>query len=167
MRTITRTAAALAVAAGVALAPAGIANAAPAGTPAPTACSPENVHSTIQQGDSSAGHRHYMVVMTADPGTTPCRLNGWPTTVGASLDGVPRDVPYPGHNDHQASPVVFGPGLPAQFDVQVANTGGPVPADTLEFTASEDYTSIPGRFVATGAFDLGGDIQVSSIHSSS
>lgn len=163
-RTVARTAAATAAAlatAGAVLVPAGVASAAPA--PAPTACAPENVHSTVRPADSSAGHRHYTVVMTADPGTAPCALNGWPHLVGASLGGAPRAFPHAGTYGRHAAPVPFGPGSPAQFDIRVANSAGPAWADTVEFTASGTYEQIPGRFVATGRFGVDADIAVGPV----
>ncbi|WP_145982703.1 MULTISPECIES: hypothetical protein [unclassified Pseudonocardia] len=166
MRTITRTAAALAVTAGLALAPAGVANAAAATTPpppAPTACAPENVQATVRPGVSTGGFSSYTVRLVADPGTAPCRVNGWPHLVAASLAGVPQELPYAGPADGAASPVDFGPGTPVQFDVRVE---GPalVPADTVEFTASEALEPIPGRFVATGRIGIGERMGVTSFY---
>ncbi|ANY06027.1 hypothetical protein [Pseudonocardia sp. HH130630-07] len=169
MRTITRTVVTLAAAATVALAPLGVANAAtPAGPPpAPTACAPENVRTTVTPGVSPGEYTSYTFRMTAAPGTAPCALNGWPHPVTASHQGVPVEVPYAGPADGSASPVEFGPGSPVAFDVRVEQSAEPlVAADTVEFTASSTLEQIPGRFVATGDFAVGENMSVTAVYAS-
>jgi hypothetical protein len=168
MRTITRTVAALAVTAGVALAPAGIANASTAATPpppAPTACAPENVDATVAPAVSTGKSTVYTVRLVAHEGTAPCGLNGWPHPVEAAHDGVPQWLPYVGPGGGSASAVEFGPGSPAAFDIVVQGPDAPQGrADTVEFTASSTFEQIPGRFVATGELGIGPDMWVSSVY---
>ena len=127
-RTTVRTAAAATVAVACALGSAGAAAAAPSAAPgtdpAPSACRGANQTGVVTPGPSSAGHRHYRVVLTAAPGTSPCLLQGSPTGVVFDLNGSPRAVDSAPYGD-QTVPVAIGPGAPVAIDVQVPDSDGP------------------------------------------
>ncbi|GAA4963806.1 hypothetical protein WHI96_19265 [Pseudonocardia tropica] len=165
-RTTATTTAALAVAAAAVLVPAGVASAAPAtpaGDPAPSACRPANQQATIHPAPGSAGHRHYTVVLSAAPGTSPCLLSGSPSDLVFSLNGSPRAsevaVPY----GDQTRAVEFGPGEPVQFDVQVRDSAGPAPANELEFSLHGPGGDVPGGFLARGPIGVDAGIQVGPV----
>ncbi|MFP5023085.1 DUF4232 domain-containing protein [Pseudonocardia phyllosphaerae] len=163
-RTIGRSAAALSVAA-AALIPAGVAVAdtpAPAGAPAPSACRPANQQATVTQSDSSAGHRHYAVTITAGPGTAPCTLKGSPTHVGFSLNGSPRAINTVAYGN-QDQTAVLAPGHPVTFDVQVQNTPGGATANEVHFTPVEPDGQVPGDFVAHGPLTVDGTPQIGPV----
>jgi hypothetical protein len=153
-RTIGRgaatTTAALAVAAAAVLVPA-------------SACRPANQQATIHPAPGSAGHRHYTVVLSAAPGTSPCLLSGSPSDLVFSLNGSPRAsevaVPY----GDQTRAVEFGPGEPVQFDVQVRSSAGPARANELEFSLHGPGGDVPGGFLARGPIGVDAGIQVGPV----
>ena len=161
MRT-TRTAAALLAAAGMALLPAGVASADPVTDPAPSACRPANMNMVTEPAQSSAGHTHYSVVLTAAPGTANCVLQGSPSEVSFSLNGAPRAVDTAPYGD-QTQPVVFGPADPVQFDVQVPNSPGPAQANEVDFTPSAPGGEIPGAFTAYGPLGVDAGVRIGPV----
>ncbi|GAA1396994.1 hypothetical protein GCM10009613_48980 [Pseudonocardia kongjuensis] len=156
--TLGRAAAAALLAAGAVLAPAGVANAAPAGPgePAPSSCRPDHVNATVTPAPASAGHRHYTVVLSAAPGTAPCTLAGSPSNPVFSLNGSPRAVTALPHGE-QSRAVVFGPADPVQFDVQVPDGPGPASANEITMTPYSPDSPFPGPVTAHGplAVDAG------------
>jgi hypothetical protein len=164
-RTIARTAA-TAVAAvattGAVLVPAGVASADPVTEPAPSACRPANTHGVVQPAPSSAGHRHYAVVLTAAPGTANCILQGSPSDLAFSLNGSPRAVDAVPYGD-QTDPVVFGPADPVQFDIQVPSSAGPAQADEVDLSVNGAGGQIPGTFTAYGPLAVDAGIQVGPV----
>ncbi|MFF7361914.1 DUF4232 domain-containing protein [Streptomyces sp. NPDC008125] len=122
-----------------------------AGGSAPSACRPANHAATITQADSTAGHSHYRVTLTAPRGYEPCELAGSPTGArflnhGADSGVTPRS--YGG----QETAVTFGPGHPVHFDIQVPSGGRGLPADEVAFTLQAPGGEIPGTSFAEGAF---------------
>ncbi|WP_306316825.1 MULTISPECIES: DUF4232 domain-containing protein [unclassified Streptomyces] len=116
---------------------------------APSSCRPANHLARITPDDSSAGHSHYRVTLTAAPGYEPCVLAGSPVDVEFSEDGEPNGIAV-GAYGPQDTPVVFGPGHPVHFDIQVPNYLPGVPADEATFTLSAPGGQIPGESGATG-----------------
>jgi hypothetical protein len=142
---------------------AGTADAAPR-TGAPTSsCRPGNVVATTTPAPSSAGHRHYAVVLSAAPGTDPCVLAGSPTGLAFSLNGSPRaTAPVRAYGD-QTHPVVFGPGEPVTFDIQVADSSGPAAANETTFTLRAPGGDIPGTITADGPVGVDAGIAVGPV----
>ncbi|MEK2491652.1 DUF4232 domain-containing protein [Kitasatospora purpeofusca] len=129
----------------------GTARAATVDDAAPSACRPANHLATIAQDQSSAGHLHFRVTLTAPAGYAACRLAGSPTDVSFSEDG--RTLPLTaGSYGDQTGAVTFGPGRPVHFDIQVRNNGLTSPADEASFTLRGPGGVIPGTSVAEGAF---------------
>ncbi|WP_425825860.1 DUF4232 domain-containing protein [Streptomyces fractus] len=145
---VTATATVLATALGGGLAQAAAPGAASEG-PAPSSCRPANHTARITQDASSAGHSHYRVTLTAAPGYEPCTLAGSPVDVRFYLHGVPSHLPAGGYGP-QNVPVLFGPGHPVHFDIQVPNYLPGVPADEATFTLSAPGGQIPGESSASG-----------------
>lgn len=164
-RTTARAVAAVTVAAACVVGTAGAAVAAPAapGTdPAPSSCRPANYRGIVTEGPASAGHRHYRVVLTAAPGTSPCVLQGSPAGVGFNLNGSPRAVEATPYGE-QTTPVAFGPLAPVAFDIQVPNSPGPANANQVTFTLQAPGGQIPGDGAADGPLGVDGGTQVGPV----
>ncbi|MFB8241116.1 DUF4232 domain-containing protein [Kitasatospora purpeofusca] len=129
----------------------GTALAATADDAAPSACRPANHLARIAQDQSSAGHLHFRVTLTAPAGYAPCVLAGSPTDLSFSDDGRTLPVTAGSYGD-QTGAVTFGPGRPVHFDIQVRNNGRTSPADEASFTLHGPDGAIPGTSVAEGAF---------------
>ncbi|CAN3977930.1 DUF4232 domain-containing protein [Kitasatospora purpeofusca] len=129
----------------------GTARAATVDATAPSACRPANHLAKIAQDQSSAGHLHFRVTLTAPAGYAPCRLAGSPTDVSFSEQGATLPVTAGSYGD-QTGVVTFGPGRPVHFDIQVRNNGRTSPADEASFTLRGPGGAIPGTSVAEGAF---------------
>ncbi|QNP68221.1 DUF4232 domain-containing protein [Streptomyces roseirectus] len=129
----------------------GTAQAAPHTSTAPSACRPANHLAKIAQDQSSAGHIHFRVTLTAPRGYAPCTLAGSPTDVRFSDHGTPLAITAGRYGDQTAS-VTFGPGRPVHFDIQVPNFGQTVPADEASFTLRTPDGVIPGTSFAHGTF---------------
>lgn len=131
---------------------------------APSACRPANHKATIKPDDSSAGHLHYRVTLTAGSKTSDCKLAGSPSDVkfynGSSLKGVTAKP-----TGEKGQTVRFGPGHPAHFDIQVPNQGGGAPADRATFTLNAPGGTIPGSSEADGAFKVDAGTQIGPIQS--
>lgn len=155
MRTRRKIAVALAAASLAGAAGAGIAQASPegAGGSAPSACRPANHLGKITVGPGSAGHHHYRVTLTAPRGYEACALAGSPTDVRFSEHGRDTGI-RAGHYGDQERAVVFGPGHPVHFDVQVPNNGRGVSADEASFTLRAPDGEIPGTSVAEGGLKV-------------
>ncbi|MCX5529081.1 hypothetical protein OG785_00650 [Streptomyces sp. NBC_00006] len=123
--------------------------AAPDGGPMPSSCRPANHLARITPDASSSGHSHYRVTLTAARGYAPCLLAGSPVDVRFYHHGVPRKLPAGGYGP-QHTPVVFGPGRPVHFDIQVPNYLPSVPADEATFTLRAPGGDIPGESAASG-----------------
>ncbi|MET8981910.1 DUF4232 domain-containing protein [Streptomyces sp. NPDC004539] len=131
---------------------AGAAQAAPHHAAAPSACRPANHRATIAQDQSSAGHIHFRVTLTAPRGYSPCTLAGSPTDLRFSYRGKPLAITAGTYGD-QTGAVTFGPGHPVHFDIQVPNFGETVPADEASFTLrTPGGGTIPGASFADGTF---------------
>ncbi|MGD6756397.1 DUF4232 domain-containing protein [Streptomyces sp. BH105] len=117
--------------------------------PMPSSCHPANHTARITQDASSSGHSHYRVTLTAAPGYEPCTLAGSPVDVQFSHHGVPIGLPAAGYGE-QGVRVLFGPGHPAHFDIQVPDHLPSVPADEATFTLSAPGGQIPGESAASG-----------------
>ncbi|WP_037909269.1 DUF4232 domain-containing protein [Actinacidiphila yeochonensis] len=157
MRTSRRIAAAVAATA-AALAGgtgAGVAQAVPAvpRAAAPSACRPANHLAEITEADGTAGHRHYRVTLTAPRGYEPCELAGSPTDARFSDGGADTGVTAGRYGD-QDGVVVFGPGHPVHFDIQVPDSGRGVAADEASFTLQAPDGEIPGTSFADGALQV-------------
>ncbi|MCS0636693.1 DUF4232 domain-containing protein [Streptomyces sp. LP05-1] len=149
MRT-TRKSAAVLAAALLCAAGAGTAQAAPARSGgAPSACRPANHTAKITDAPGSAGHHHYRVTLTAPRGYEACDLAGSPAGVHFSYRGSQSRVTA-GHYGDQRTKVVFGPGHPVHFDIQVPNNARSVPADEVSFTLRAPGGDIPGTSFAEG-----------------
>ncbi|WP_328718028.1 DUF4232 domain-containing protein [Streptomyces sp. NBC_00247] len=120
---------------------------------APSACRPANHTATIAPSDSSAGHRHYRVTLTAPRGYEPCELAGSPTAVRFLDHGSDSGITAGTYGD-QAGAVTFGPGHPVHFDFQVPNTGPVTSVDEVSFTLQAPGGEIPGASFAEGAFTV-------------
>ncbi|WP_338682394.1 DUF4232 domain-containing protein [Streptomyces acidiscabies] len=130
----------------------GAAQAAPRAAAAPSACRPANHLATIAQDQSSAGHIHFRVTLTAPRGYASCTLAGSPTGVRFSDHGTPLAITAGRYGD-QTTAVTFGPGHPVHFDIQVPNMGNTVPADEASFTLrTPGGGTIPGTSFADGTF---------------
>ncbi|MFI5621633.1 DUF4232 domain-containing protein [Streptomyces sp. NPDC051567] len=147
-RTLTATVVVAAVLTATAL---GTAQAATAGSAAPSACRPANHLAKIAQDRSSAGHLHFRVTLTAPRGYAPCTLAGSPADLSFSGHGRTLPVTAGWYGDQNAT-VTFGPGRPVHFDIQVPDTGRTTPADEASFTLRAPDGMIPGTSVAEGAF---------------
>ncbi|MFH8406983.1 DUF4232 domain-containing protein [Streptomyces sp. NPDC018019] len=145
---------------------AGAAQAAPAmaSDTAPSACRPANHIAKITTAPSSSGHRHYRVTLTAPRGYEPCRLAGSPTDVRFSNHGSQIDISAGRYGD-QKTTVLFGPGHPAHFDVQVRNNGRAIPATEMSFTLQAPDGEIPGTSVAQGSFTVAAGTLIGPIQS--
>ncbi|MFH8640661.1 DUF4232 domain-containing protein (plasmid) [Streptomyces goshikiensis] len=151
MRTHHKTAIAFAAALLTAAAPA-VAQAAPAAGrgAAPSACRPANHTAKITSAPASAGHHHYRVTLTAPRGYDPCALAGSPTDVRFSDHGSHTPVTAGRYGD-QSAVVIFGPGRPVHFDIQVPGDARQVRADEASFTLRGPDGPIPGASFAEGA----------------
>lgn len=149
-RTIGRATAAVTVAAAAALVPVGVASAAPAADPGPSACVAGNQTASIEALPSTAEVANYTVRVMAAPGTSPCFLSGSPTNLVFSLNGSPRAGDATPVGD-QNRVVQFGDGMPVEFDVHVPGSAGPARANQLEFTPKGGSgAELPGAFTAYG-----------------
>ncbi|MHC5907480.1 DUF4232 domain-containing protein [Streptomyces sp. S6] len=146
----------------------GAAQAAPLHTAAaPSACRPANHRATIAQDNSSAGHIHFRVTLTAPRGYAPCTLAGSPTDVAFSYRGNPLAVTAGAYGDQTAA-VTFGPGHPVHFDIQVPNFGQTVPADEASFTLrTPGGGTIPGASFVDGTFRVATGTQIGPVLSGS
>ncbi|WP_424216161.1 DUF4232 domain-containing protein (plasmid) [Streptomyces sp. BI20] len=123
-----------------------------AGASAPSACRPANHRATIVQDQSSAGHIHFRVTLTAPAGYAPCTLAGSPTDARFAYRGKAVGTAAGSYGD-QGQAVTFGPGRPVHFDIQVPNLGTTRAADTAEFTlTTPGGGTIPGASGVTGTF---------------
>ncbi|MFP5021032.1 hypothetical protein [Pseudonocardia phyllosphaerae] len=159
VRTAGRTAVALAVAASAALVPAGIASAAPAAKPGPSACNAGHQHGTITPRPSTADVANYTVTVYADPGTSTCQVGGSPSHLRFSENGtqVPAEVSPTGVQNR----ITFlGDGMPVQFDVHVPQSGDTKPADTITFTPRNSFNDLPVTFTASGPIQAGPGVTV-------
>ncbi|MFG3281311.1 hypothetical protein [Streptomyces sp. NPDC048111] len=128
----------------------GVAQAAPSGGGAPSACRPANHLAKISAAPASSGHRHYRVTLTAAPGYAACELAGSPVDVRFSHHGAVGAVTA-GRYGSQSAVVRFGPGHPVHFDIQVPSGPRAIPADEATFTLSAPGGVIPGESTAHGA----------------
>lgn len=151
MRTHRRISVTLAVTvlAGGAVTEAVQASPAPGGGSAPSACRPANHTAEITVADSTAGHRHYRVTLTAPRGYASCELAGSPTDLRFLDHGSDRGITAGRYGSRQTV-VTFGPGHPAHFDIQVPNNSRGVPADEASFTLRAPGGEIPGTSFAEG-----------------
>lgn len=129
----------------------GAAWAATAHHPAPSACRPADHLARITPDHPSAGHLHVRVTLTAPRGYESCTLAGSPVDLVFSEHGRRVHVTA-GHYGDQHHPVVFGPGRPVHFDIQVPNQGHDVRADEASFTLRTPHGVVPGASVAEGRF---------------
>ncbi|HEY8983966.1 MAG TPA: DUF4232 domain-containing protein [Streptomyces sp.] len=143
---------------------AGIAQAAPHHTAAaPSACRPANHRATIAQDNSSAGHIHFRVTLTAPRGYASCTLAGSPTDVAFSYRSTPLAITAAPYGD-QTTAVTFGPGHPVHFDIQVPNFGETVPADEASFTLrTPGGGTIPGASFVNGTFRVATGTQIGPV----
>ncbi|MGW0858305.1 DUF4232 domain-containing protein [Streptomyces sp. NPDC002690] len=123
------------------------------GSGAPSACRPANHTATIAPSDSSAGHRHYRVTLTAPRGYEPCELAGSPSDARFLDHGSDSGITAGTYGD-QGGAVTFGPGHPVHFDIQVPNTGLVTSVDEASFTLRAPGGEIPGASFAEGAFTV-------------
>ncbi|MDA3627323.1 hypothetical protein OU415_17890 [Saccharopolyspora sp. WRP15-2] len=129
--------------------------------PPPSACGISGSSGTIAQADSTAGHTHYRVTLTANEGTSACTLSGWAVEPTFFLGKSPVDVqpqPY-----GQPEDVAFGPGSPVHFDVQVPNSGGADPADRVIFELPELDGPAGTNGWAVGDIAVGAGTQIGPI----
>ncbi|MZD06651.1 hypothetical protein GTW43_16325 [Streptomyces sp. SID5785] len=136
----------------------GVGTAATADAPAtgpqrPSACRPANHLAKITADRPSSGHRHYRVTLEAPRGYAPCRLAGSPTDVRFYRAGSPERIttrPY----GPQHETVVFGPGRPVHFDIQVPFSRRSARADEARFTLKAPGGVIPGESSASGRVEV-------------
>lgn len=119
----------------------------------PSACRPANHLAKIRQDQASSGQVHFRVALTAPKGYAACRLAGSPTEVAFAHHGTPLGITAGQYGD-QTAVVIFGPGRPVHFDIQVPNNGHATPADEASFTLRAPDGEIPGTSVAEGRFEV-------------
>ncbi|MFC4912538.1 DUF4232 domain-containing protein [Actinomadura gamaensis] len=152
MRTATRTIAVTAAATmlgGLALVSSQNAMAATVKKEVPSACRPANHGARITQGSASAGHSHYRVTLVAPRGYASCELAGSPADVRFYHHGHLIGITA-GRYGPQKDVVVFGPGRPVHFDIQVRNNSHGTAADEAAFPLRTPHGVIPGRSTAHG-----------------
>ncbi|RKT83413.1 Protein of unknown function [Saccharopolyspora antimicrobica] len=129
--------------------------------PPPSACAPGIFDATVTPSDSSAGHSHYNVTLTAMDASAPCTLNGSPAEVVFYRGEAPLGVQTEAYGEGRT--VVFGPGQPVHFDIQVRNVPGGTPADRVDFRLPEADGSLSGVSSALGEITVDAGTQVGPI----
>ncbi|WP_432179773.1 DUF4232 domain-containing protein [Streptomyces sp. NBC_00063] len=155
MRTNRKTAVTLAAVLLAAVAAPAVAQASPStesGT-TPSACRPANHTAKITSAPASAGHHHYRVTLRAPRGYDPCELAGSPNDVRFSDRGSQTRITARPYGDQRAV-VIFGPGHPVHFDIQVPNDARQVSADEASFTLQAPDGQIPGTSFAEGGLKV-------------
>ncbi|MGW1676505.1 DUF4232 domain-containing protein [Saccharopolyspora sp. NPDC002376] len=127
----------------------------------PSACADGGFTGTITPADSTAGHTHYKVTLTANDGTSACTLAGSPADLVFFRGEAPLGVEVQPYG--QPEDVAFGPGAPVHFDIQVPNSDGGAPGDRVTFQLPVHDGSVPGNGTAVGGIAVDAGTQVGPI----